>query len=186
MSAAAELQRHYRDRTAAARAASARGRKVVGLVGSTVPTELVLASDAYPLTVAAAPGGPTPNADRYLERHIEDDTRATLEALLTGAYAWLDLLVLSRAWDSHLELYYTLKEIVRLGEGHSIPPALPLRPPPRAHPRQPRLRSRSDPRAALAARRAHRRHRHRPTAEGGHPRGERPARGAPASCGGAT
>ncbi|HLH70375.1 MAG TPA: 2-hydroxyacyl-CoA dehydratase family protein [Candidatus Dormibacteraeota bacterium] len=122
MSAAAELQRHYRDRTAAARAASARGRKVVGLVGSTVPTELVLASDAYPLTVAAAPGGPTPNADRYLERHIEDDTRATLEALLTGAYAWLDLLVLSRAWDSHLELYYTLKEIVRLGEGHSIPP----------------------------------------------------------------
>jgi benzoyl-CoA reductase subunit C len=122
MSAVLELRRHYRDRTMAARAASAQGRKVVGLIGPTVPTELILASGAYPLTVAGVPEGPMSRADRYLERHVDDEVRATLEALLVGAYAWIDLLVLSRASDHHLELYYTLKEIVRLGEGECIPP----------------------------------------------------------------
>jgi benzoyl-CoA reductase/2-hydroxyglutaryl-CoA dehydratase subunit BcrC/BadD/HgdB len=122
VSAWAELERHYHDRAAAARAAGARGRKVVGLAGPAIPAELVLASEAYPLTVAAAPSGSTPRADRYLERHLDDEVRATLEALLAGAYAWIDLLVLSRASDGHLELYYTLKEIVRLGESERIPP----------------------------------------------------------------
>lgn len=122
MTALEELRRHYEDRTAAARAARTAGRKVVGVVGATVPIELVVAAGAYPLTVAPLAGGPTPAADRYLERHFDDDVRATLEALLGGVYDWLDLLVIPRTSDGYLELYYVLKEVVRLGAGPGIPP----------------------------------------------------------------
>lgn len=122
MSALEELRRHYQDRTAAARAAKAASRKVVGLVGTTVPVELVMAAGAYPLNVAPMPGTPTREADRYLERHFDDDVRATLESLLAGAYDWLNLLVIPRTSDGYLELYYTLKEVVRLGQVRRVPP----------------------------------------------------------------
>ncbi len=122
MTALEELRRHYEDRTAAARVAKAAGRKVVGLVGATVPVELVLAAGAHPVNVAPLPGGPTPQADRYLEHHFDDSVRATLESLLAGDYEWLDLLVIPRTSDGYLELYYTLKEVVRLGYGRRVPP----------------------------------------------------------------
>ncbi|MBO0701456.1 MAG: 2-hydroxyacyl-CoA dehydratase, partial [Candidatus Dormibacteraeota bacterium] len=92
------------------------------MVGPTVPVELVLAAGAYPVAVAPFPGGPTPEADRYLERHFDDGVRATLESLLRGDYDWLDLLVIPRTSDGYLELYYTLKEVVRLGGGEAVPP----------------------------------------------------------------
>jgi benzoyl-CoA reductase/2-hydroxyglutaryl-CoA dehydratase subunit BcrC/BadD/HgdB len=119
VTALAELRRHYERR---GQAAAASGRVVVGLVGATVPVELVLAAGAFPLNVAPLERGPTPEADRYLERHFDDEVRALLQALLAGRLDWLDLLVIPRTSDGYLELYYTLKEIVRLGRGPRVPP----------------------------------------------------------------
>jgi len=116
VSAFEELGAAYRDRSIPD------GRKAIGLMGATIPVELVLASGAVPLAIAAAPDGPTPTADRYLEDHFDGEVRATLQALLEGAFRGLDLLVLARSSDAYLELYYVLKEIVRLGGGEAIPP----------------------------------------------------------------
>jgi benzoyl-CoA reductase/2-hydroxyglutaryl-CoA dehydratase subunit BcrC/BadD/HgdB len=117
VSALGELRRAY-----ARRAAPATGRRTVGVAGGTVPTELVAAAGARAVDVSPGGGGRTPEADRYLERHADDDARATLQAALDGRLAWLDLLVLPRTSDALLEVYHTLKELVRLGRGEEVPP----------------------------------------------------------------
>lgn len=122
MTAFQELRSAYHDRGRSAAAVAAAGGKVVGLVGPTIPVELVLAAGGFPVAVAALPAGHTVAADRYLEAHFEDEVRATLETVLTGGYEWLDLLVLARTTDAYLELYYVLKEITRIGAGTAIPP----------------------------------------------------------------
>lgn len=122
MTAYDELRTAYHDRGQAVAAVPAGRGKVVGLVGATIPVELVLATGAVPVTVAALPTGPTPAADRYLEAHFDDEARATLEAVLAGRYERLDLLVLTRTSDAYLELYYVLKEVIRLDAGAAIPP----------------------------------------------------------------
>ncbi len=71
MSAFAELQEAYSNRLAAARAAAAIGQKVVGLVGATVPVELVLGAGGFPVNLAPLQGARTPLADRYLEAHFD-------------------------------------------------------------------------------------------------------------------
>lgn len=120
MSAFAELSAVYHDRGKLASAA-APGKKVVGLVGATIPVELVLAADAVAIAVAAEPSVATAAADRYLEAHFDDEVRATLDDLLSGAYESLDLLVLARTSDTYLELFYVLKELTRLGHGPRLP-----------------------------------------------------------------
>ena len=122
MSAFADLRDAYTNRLAPARAAAATGQKVVGLIGATVPVELVLAAGGFPVNLAPVQGGRTPEADRYLEAHVDGEVRAVLQALLDGSAGAVDLLVISRSSDGYLELYYTLKELVRLGEGRSMPP----------------------------------------------------------------
>ena len=67
------LQLHYRDRLAAARQAP---RGVVGIVGNTVPRELVLAADRLPVLIGASLGGPTPVADCYMEPVIAPERNA--------------------------------------------------------------------------------------------------------------
>jgi benzoyl-CoA reductase/2-hydroxyglutaryl-CoA dehydratase subunit BcrC/BadD/HgdB len=122
MSARGELESAYIDRTRAARAARSLGRKVVGMVGATVPAELVLAAGAYPLTIAPVTTNATPVADRYMESHFDADVRTIFDAVVAGRFDWIDLLVIPRTADVHLELYYYLKEVVRLGEGDAVPP----------------------------------------------------------------
>jgi benzoyl-CoA reductase/2-hydroxyglutaryl-CoA dehydratase subunit BcrC/BadD/HgdB len=117
VSALAELRRAYERR-----AAPAAGRKTVGVAGGTVPVELVRAAGARAVDVSPGWREPTPDADRYLERHNDDDARATLQAALDGRLEWLDLLVLPRTSDAFVEIYHTLKELVRLGRGDAVPP----------------------------------------------------------------
>lgn len=119
MSAFEVLEHHYRDRRRAARDS---GRKVVALAGTTVPVELVLAAGAFPVSVAPLERAASPRADRYLEAHFDGEVRSILEAVLAGAWDWVDLLVLPRTSDGYLELYYVMKELVRLGEGRAVPP----------------------------------------------------------------
>ena len=105
-SAFAALQHCYRDRLSAAREAQKRGQGVVGMMGNTVPVELVLAADRFPLMVMPEMGLPTPIADEYMEPSIAWDDRSLLDRIASGVYEFLDLLVLTREYSM---VYYYLK-----------------------------------------------------------------------------
>src|SRR5919198_2286454 len=106
------LSAAYGDRLASARQARERGIGVIGRIGNTVPTELVLAAGWRPVLVAAEMGAPTPVADVYMEPIVAPETRSLFEQALTGTYEGFDLLVLSRPYA---HLYYYLKEVFRQG-----------------------------------------------------------------------
>src|SRR5262245_56139962 len=110
------LARFYRDRLLAAREAE---NGVVGIVGNTVPRELILASGRLPVLIAAEPGEPTPIAEIYMEPVISPETQSLFEIAVSGRLESLDLLVLSRPYS---QLYYYLKEVYRLGRGPEVPP----------------------------------------------------------------
>ncbi|MBV9580541.1 MAG: 2-hydroxyacyl-CoA dehydratase [Chloroflexi bacterium] len=93
--------------------------RVVGLVGNTIPVELVLACGRVPVLVAARRGRPTPHADVYMEDVIAPETKSLFESAASGDLAFLELLVLSRPYA---QLYYYLKEVYRLGRGPAFPP----------------------------------------------------------------
>jgi benzoyl-CoA reductase/2-hydroxyglutaryl-CoA dehydratase subunit BcrC/BadD/HgdB len=109
----------YEDRLAGARRARERGIGVVGRIGNTVPTELVLAAGWQPVLVAADMGARTPVADVYMEPIIAPETRSLFEQALNGIYESFELLVLSRPYA---HLHYYLKEVFRQGRAPRVPP----------------------------------------------------------------
>jgi benzoyl-CoA reductase/2-hydroxyglutaryl-CoA dehydratase subunit BcrC/BadD/HgdB len=110
----ADLRHAYRTRLEMAR----RGTGIVGVVGNTVPVEVVLASGRVPIMVTADPLRPTPHADVYMEDIIPPEAKVLFESAVTGELEFLDLLVLSRPYA---HLYYYLKEVFRLGRGPHLP-----------------------------------------------------------------
>ena len=116
---ALEVLRHaYTERLELAREAHAHGACLIGLIGNTIPRELILASAAQPVLVTANPSRPTPHADMFMEAIIPPETRALFERAASGDLAFLDLVVLSRPYA---HLYYYLKEVYRLGHGTRFP-----------------------------------------------------------------
>jgi len=113
------LQYHYFERLAAASEAHTRGVGVVGMVGNTVPSELVLATGRLAVLIAAEMGRPTPNADIYMEPVIAPETRSLFDIAVSGRFEAFDLLVLSRPYA---QLFYYLKEVLRLGRAPKLPP----------------------------------------------------------------
>jgi benzoyl-CoA reductase/2-hydroxyglutaryl-CoA dehydratase subunit BcrC/BadD/HgdB len=114
----AALRRAYAARLDIARQAHRNGASVIGLVGNTIPIELILACGWVPVLIAADLGPPTPNADRYMEEIISPETRSLFEHACAGDYEFLNLLILSRPYA---QLYYYLKEVYRLGRGPRFP-----------------------------------------------------------------
>lgn len=112
------LRDAYSGRLAAARQVHGDGARVVGLIGNTIPVELVLASGRVPTLITADRNRATPNATHYMEDIISPETRALFESAATGELEFLDLLVLSRPYS---QLYYYLKEVFRLGRGPRFP-----------------------------------------------------------------
>jgi benzoyl-CoA reductase/2-hydroxyglutaryl-CoA dehydratase subunit BcrC/BadD/HgdB len=112
------LRDAYAARLDLARAAHRGGQAVVGLVGNTIPIELVLACGQQPVLVTADTSRSTPHADVYMEQIIAPETRALFESAVTGGLEFLDLLILSRPYA---HLYYYLKEVYRLGRGPRFP-----------------------------------------------------------------
>src|SRR5690606_23343201 len=74
MSALTVLRHHYRERCAAAEAARAAGIPVVGIVGNTVPVELVRAAGCFPLTLSDLPSD-TSVGDEFMEPFFEPEIR---------------------------------------------------------------------------------------------------------------
>jgi benzoyl-CoA reductase/2-hydroxyglutaryl-CoA dehydratase subunit BcrC/BadD/HgdB len=104
-----------------ARAAKAAGRKVVGHVGPAVPTDLIRAAGLVPVPLAGRPDGPTDTADRWLDDVFDGDVRSLADDILTGRHGWLDLIVIPRGYEPHLQLIYALEEIRRLEPGLRFP-----------------------------------------------------------------
>ena len=101
------------DPNADARAAKARGQKVIGYLTNTAPVELIAASGAFPLLLTGAPGETSPRADRYMEPLFDPILRSAFERMLDGRYDFVDAVVLTRTSDSAHRLYYYLTELRR-------------------------------------------------------------------------
>ncbi|MGH8303183.1 MAG: 2-hydroxyacyl-CoA dehydratase family protein, partial [Steroidobacteraceae bacterium] len=83
-----------------ARLHAERGGRVIGLVGADVPTELLLAADALPVTLPALADGATEEADRYLEPSFMPSLRSIADQWLRGAFDFMEAVVFSRSDDS--------------------------------------------------------------------------------------
>ncbi|MBI5256826.1 MAG: 2-hydroxyacyl-CoA dehydratase [Burkholderiales bacterium] len=110
----APLQAAYTQRQAAAHAAKARGRRVVGYMGNTVPVELILAAGCVPVRIAPAFGDPTA-ADDAIERFSDSDMRLAFAQYCAGEFDALDLLVIPRSTETQHKLYLALREAWRTG-----------------------------------------------------------------------
>lgn len=93
-------------------------RQVVAIVGSTVPAEEVVARGAVPVYLAPRPSEDTPLANQYIESESWR-ARSIVEQALDGRLDGASLLVLTRGSEW---IYYTLKEVVRRGDGPAVPP----------------------------------------------------------------
>lgn len=115
----------YADRESDARRFHAQGGKVIGVLGATVPTELITAAGMFPLRLVGDPERGTARSDAYMEPVREGYLRAILEKLLAGEYGYLDLIVVPRSAEGLLQFYY-LVEHIRTSEPERRLPALHL------------------------------------------------------------
>jgi hypothetical protein len=109
------LEQCRRDPQVAARAAAARGERVVGYVGNDIPVALILAANALPVRLRAQGDAATPAADRFVESSFTPALRSVAEQWLAGSLEHLDAVVFPRGDDSGQRLYYYLCELQRRG-----------------------------------------------------------------------
>jgi hypothetical protein len=98
----------------AARAARARGQRVVAYAGASVPVELIRAGGAFALQLAGDPALPTPLSEVYLDDEFDGEIRSLFDQIGSGACNVADLIVIPRASNGLLYLYYSLIELRRL------------------------------------------------------------------------
>lgn len=110
----------YADRLGEARAAAAAGTPVIGVVGNTVPVEIVAAAGALAVQVTGTTGD-TPLADAWLEPFYDPDVRGICEQALRGELRFLRALVIPRSTEPYHKLYLSLRELERLGQGPRLP-----------------------------------------------------------------
>jgi benzoyl-CoA reductase/2-hydroxyglutaryl-CoA dehydratase subunit BcrC/BadD/HgdB len=97
-------------------------KKKIGYVSFNVPVELIEAAGCQPVRLTGLPLESTPWADRYLDPCFDGSTRSLMEQFLRGDFASLDLVIIPRTSESHLQLYYFLLEVARLEPETPIPP----------------------------------------------------------------
>ncbi|WNE95172.1 2-hydroxyacyl-CoA dehydratase family protein [Streptomyces luomodiensis] len=111
------------DRGLHARRSAAEGRPVVGYVGADVPVELITAAGALPVRLAGDPGRDTALARRYLDGAVDPQVVSVLAAILAPGDRdpRPDLVVISHDCDASVQLFYTLRELRRIGR-ETFPP----------------------------------------------------------------
>jgi benzoyl-CoA reductase/2-hydroxyglutaryl-CoA dehydratase subunit BcrC/BadD/HgdB len=95
-----------RDPFAAACAHVQGGGRVIGYVGSDIPVELIIASNAFPFRLPSVAQGEVAAADRYLESSFAPEVGSIAQQYLEGKFDLFDALVLPRSNDSAQRLYY--------------------------------------------------------------------------------
>lgn len=107
------LRHAYTNRLEAALQAKREGKMVVGYLGNTVPTELILAAGCFPLMLSGAPEEATTLADQFLDDDFDGDLRSVYQRIVSGYFNFVDLIVIPRSSNGLLHLYYFLLETRR-------------------------------------------------------------------------
>lgn len=137
------------------------GGRVVGVLGWSVPRELVVAAGMLPMRLSPqrlsggfpARGGATEPAGKSgpgdiaagLGRELPPGAARIAGGLLSGALDWVDAVLIGRDNEAHTKLFYLLRELRRSGAAVSLPPIAffdLLRLPSRTSARYNRLRAR--------------------------------------------
>lgn len=105
----------------AAAAAKAGGQRVVGYVGASVPRELIHAGGAFALLLAGDPSAATPLSDIYLDDEYDGEIRSLFDQIGSGACDVADLIVIPRASNGLLYLYYSLLALRQLEPQRRFP-----------------------------------------------------------------
>jgi benzoyl-CoA reductase/2-hydroxyglutaryl-CoA dehydratase subunit BcrC/BadD/HgdB len=115
--AAADLRAAHDDRGLHARRSAVQGRPVVGYIGCDTPVELITAAGALPVRLAGRAGRDTTLAQTYLDGSVDPQALNILAAILTPQEhdPVPDLIVITHDCDASLQLFYTLRELRRIG-----------------------------------------------------------------------
>lgn len=108
----------------AATLAAGRGMPVIGLAGSVVPVELVVAAGCQPLALMARAEDAGADSAPMEEGH-EPEARSLFLQALAGRFDLCAALVMPSTSDGHRYLFQYLKEMQRQGQGEHIPPLEP-------------------------------------------------------------
>jgi benzoyl-CoA reductase/2-hydroxyglutaryl-CoA dehydratase subunit BcrC/BadD/HgdB len=95
------------------------GRKVVGLLCSYVPEEIVHSAGMLPWRILGTQRAATPNASRYRPDHTCLYSRHVLESLLRGELEFLDAVV-ATSWDQDLVRLWDVWKYLQRNEHHYI------------------------------------------------------------------
>ncbi len=104
----------------------AQGGRVVGLLGWTVPRELVTAAGMLPIRLSTRRlwRSRPPTAASYVPAvELTPAVSRVLSALLHDALDWLDGLVIGRDTEAHTKLFFVVRELQRTG---SLPRDVPV------------------------------------------------------------
>lgn len=106
MTAFETIQKHYRQRDAAALDWKKNGGKVVGYFCDNVPEELIMAAGFLPLRISGDPWEGTEVAEGYrMPYPVVTFVETMMNKLLTGKYDFLDYLVIPHARDQIWRLW---------------------------------------------------------------------------------
>lgn len=120
-STAADPQMIRTDRFAAARMASSEGRPIIGLIGSAIPAELVLAAGAFPFSLAPRVEDVSRDSSPMEQDH-ETDVRSLFLQAISGEFSLCDAIVIASTSDACRYLFQYLTEMARTGQGAPLPP----------------------------------------------------------------
>ena len=121
VSAIERLAWHYQHPFAHAVERAGQGIPVAGMTSNTVPWELLRAAGFFPL-VLNPPRGPAPFATRFMEEGVfSPRIRGIFDGLASGAWPFLQMVVIPRTSAQEHKLYLYLREVARQGLATALP-----------------------------------------------------------------
>jgi len=104
---------HYEHPMAQAMDKAGKGMPVAGMTSNTVPWELLRAAGFFPLMLNP-PRGPVPFASRFMEEGVFGTRiRGIFDGLVSGAWPFLQMVVIPRTSEHEHKLYLYLREVAR-------------------------------------------------------------------------
>jgi hypothetical protein len=119
------LRWHYEHRSAEALAQHKAGVPVVGYTSNTVPWELIRAAGYFPLLLAPDPDARlngSPLTEKLMEPVFESRIVGIFDGILSGAWKFLELLIIPRTSEPEYKLYLYLREVERQKLNAAVPP----------------------------------------------------------------
>jgi benzoyl-CoA reductase/2-hydroxyglutaryl-CoA dehydratase subunit BcrC/BadD/HgdB len=111
---------HSAVRYEAALVARSAGRKVIGIIGSAVPVELILAAGAFPLGLSARAEDFGQSA-YPMESELEVEVQSLFRQAIGGDFAICDAIVIASTSDGYRYLFQYLTEMQRTGQSGALP-----------------------------------------------------------------